>query len=82
MEHRRSLRPLSDVDRGILELERAWGGSSGGQEAKFAEARSILGLSPHAYVLILTGLVNDPAAEKHAPDVIARLRHVRGTATP
>lgn len=77
MEHRRRLRALSERDRGVLELERAWGSRVGAQTSKFAEAEASLGLSPQAYVLILSGLVNDPAAAEFAPDVINSLRHTR-----
>lgn len=82
MQHRRRLLSLSDRDRGVLELERTWGSSLTGQQAKFAEAQANLGLSPQAYSLILSGLVNDPAAEEFAPDVIATLRHTLAAAFP
>lgn len=80
MQHRRRLPPLSDRDRGVLQLERTWGSALTGQQAKFAEAQACYGLSPHAYSLILSGLVNDPAAAEFAPDVIAALRHARAAA--
>lgn len=74
MQHRRRVSALSTLDRDVLELERTWGGGANVQRAKFADAQSRLGLSPHAYVLILRALVDDPTAEQFAPDVIARLR--------
>ncbi len=77
MEHRRRVRPLSDRDRGVLDIERTWGGAPGAQQSKFEQAWDSLGLNAHAYSLILSGLVNDPAAAEFAPDVIDRLRHRR-----
>ncbi len=82
MQHRRRLLALSDRDRGVLELERTWGSALTGQQAKFAEAQAVFGLSPQAYSLILSGLVNDPAAAEFAPDVIDALRHTRAAAFP
>lgn len=82
MQHRRRVRTLSDRDRGVLDLERTWGSSHNGQPAKFAEAQASLGLTPQAYALILSGLINDSAAAEFAPDVIATLRRTRAAALP
>lgn len=82
MQHRRRLDPLSARDRGVLELERTWGSSHDGPPAKFAQAQASLGLTPQAYALVLSGLVNDSAAADFAPDVIATLRRTRPAALP
>ncbi|WP_226347041.1 DUF3263 domain-containing protein [Agilicoccus flavus] len=78
MEIRRRSRPaLSRRDQGVLDLERRFGHAAATADMKFAEAERTLGLTRAGYMLVLTALVEDPAAQAHDPETIAKLRAVR-----
>ncbi|WP_435192604.1 DUF3263 domain-containing protein [Streptomyces sp. NRRL F-5630] len=66
--------PLSPLDRDVLALE---GESFAGPGAKERAVRERLGMSPTRYYQLLNALLDDPAAEAHAPVTVHRLRRVR-----
>ncbi|MFJ4435050.1 DUF3263 domain-containing protein [Streptomyces sp. NPDC088923] len=66
--------PLSARDRDVLALE---GESFAGPGAKERAVRERLGMSPTRYYQLLNALLDDPAAEAHAPVTVHRLRRVR-----
>ncbi|EFL00750.1 MULTISPECIES: DUF3263 domain-containing protein [unclassified Streptomyces] len=66
--------PLSARDRDVLALE---GESFTGPGAKERAVRERLGMSPTRYYQLLNALLDDPAAEAHAPVTVHRLRRVR-----
>ena len=68
---------LSERDRAVLDIERAWWRHAG---AKEAAVRDRLGLSSTRYYQALNRLLDDPAALEHAPAVVMRLRRLRAPA--
>lgn len=65
---------LSDVDREILELERRWVEHAGRRDAVVRER---FGLTPAGYHQQLNRIIDEPAAEAHAPRLVRRLRRLR-----
>ncbi|MCK1795306.1 DUF3263 domain-containing protein [Streptomyces sp. XM4193] len=65
---------LDARDRAVLALERrGWPGPG----AKERAVREQLGLSPTRYYQLLNALLDDPAAARHDPVTVNRLRRVR-----
>ena len=67
---------LSDLDREILEFEQDWVSHAGAKEAAL-QAR--FALTPTGYHQLLNRLIDNPAAEAHAPRLVRRLRRLRTT---
>jgi hypothetical protein len=65
---------LSERDRAVLDIERAFWRHAG---AKEAAVRERLGLSPARYYQVVNRLADDPAAVAAEPAVTARLRRLR-----
>ncbi|WP_116113617.1 DUF3263 domain-containing protein [Austwickia chelonae] len=78
---RRRARGLSNRDRAVIDLEREWGQAPQVQDYK-SEAARTLGLSPSGYALVLSALIDDPAALEYDPETISRLRQVRQMRRP
>ncbi len=66
---------LSDQDRVVLALESGGGQPRGG--AKERRIREELHMSPTRYYQLLNALLDDPAALRHDPVTVNRLRRVR-----
>jgi len=66
---------MTDLDRAILEFERAYP-TWLHQGAREAEVRERFGLSPTAYHQRLVALLRDPEAEAAEPATVRRLRRV------
>ena len=65
---------LDARDRAVLAMEgQGWPGPG----AKERAIRERLGLSPTRYYQLLNALLDDPAAARHAPVTVNRLRRVR-----
>lgn len=65
---------LSARDRAVLAMERrGWPGPG----AKERAIRERLGLSPTRYYQLLNALLDDPAAARHDPVTVNRLRRLR-----
>lgn len=65
---------LDEVDLAVLAMERRnWPGPG----AKERAVREELGISPTRYYQLLNALLDDPAAARHAPVTVNRLRRVR-----
>ncbi|WP_370326968.1 DUF3263 domain-containing protein [Euzebya sp.] len=67
-------RELSDRDRAVLDFERDWTAHQGG---KLAAIAATFGFSPTRYYQVLAELVDSPAAERHDPLLVRRLRRRR-----
>lgn len=65
---------LSDLDREILEFEQDWVSHAG---AKESEVQARFALTPTGYHQLLNRLIDNPAAEDHAPRLVRRLRRRR-----
>ncbi len=66
--------PLSERDRAVLDLERAWWTLDGSKEDAI---RRRLDLSPTRYYQVLNGLLESPEAVAYDPLVVHRLRRRR-----
>ena len=67
---------LSDLDREILEFEQDWVTHAG---AKDEAVRARFDLTPTGYHQLLNRIIDNPAAEAHAPRLVRRLRRRRAT---
>jgi Protein of unknown function (DUF3263) len=65
---------LSDLDREILAFEQDWATHAGAKEDAVQERFS---LTPTGYHQLLNRLIDNPAAEAHAPRLVRRLRRRR-----
>ena len=65
---------LTDLDREILEFEQDWVTHAGAKEVAVQERFS---LTPTGYHQLLNRLIDNPAAEAHAPRLVRRLRRLR-----
>lgn len=65
---------LSDTDRAILVLERAWWRNAGSKEQRI---RAEFGWSATRYYQRLNELLDEPAALEAEPMVVRRLQRVR-----
>ncbi len=65
---------LTDLDREILAFEEDWVTHAG---AKDTAVRERFDLSPTGYHQLLNRLIDNPAAESHAPRLVRRLRRLR-----
>ncbi len=65
---------LTERDRRILELEREWWTDV---SVKRSEITDELGISTSRYYELLNELIESPAAERHDPLVVHRLRRMR-----
>jgi hypothetical protein len=65
---------LSERDKRVLDLERAWWQSSGTKEAAIRER---LGISPTRYYALLAELAASPDARAYDPLVVHRVRRSR-----
>lgn len=68
---------LSNRDKAVIDLEREWGQTQQVQEYKLEAAMKTLGLSPGGYALVLSGVIDDPAAMGYDPETVQRLRQIR-----
>jgi Protein of unknown function (DUF3263) len=67
--------PLSDRDRFILELERAYQGRT---DEKHVVVFATYGWLPLRYRQVLNAIIDDPAAIVYDPELVYRLRRLRG----
>jgi hypothetical protein len=67
--------PLSDRQRAILDLERAWWTETG---SKRDAIRDRLGLSPARYYALLAPLLDSEEAATYDPLLVRRLQRQRG----
>lgn len=65
---------LSDLDREILAFEEDWVTHAG---AKDSAVRERFDLTPTGYHQLLNRIIDNPAAEAHAPRLVRRLRRRR-----
>ncbi|WP_369369934.1 DUF3263 domain-containing protein [Promicromonospora sp. Populi] len=65
---------LSDRDRDVLAFERRWWKYAG---AKEEAARELFDLTATRYYQVLNTLIDSPAALKHDPMLVTRLRRLR-----
>ena len=65
---------LGERDRAVLDFESRWWLYPGPKDRAI---RDYLGISATRYYQVLRRLMDDPAAEEHAPLTIRRLRRVR-----
>ena len=65
---------LSDRDRDVLAFERRWWKYGG---AKEEAARELFDLTATRYYQVLNTLIDSPAALKHDPMLVTRLRRLR-----
>lgn len=65
---------LSDLDREILAFEEDWVTHAG---AKDTAVRERFDLTPTGYHQLLNRIIDNPAAEAHAPRLVRRLRRLR-----
>jgi hypothetical protein len=65
---------LSDLDREILAFEEDWVTHAG---AKDTAVRERFDLTPAGYHQLLNRIIDNPAAEAHAPRLVRRLRRLR-----
>ena len=65
---------LGERDRAVLDFESRWWLYPGPKDRAI---RAHLGISATRYYQVLRRLMDDPAAEEHAPLTIRRLRKVR-----
>jgi hypothetical protein len=65
---------LSDLDREILAFEEDWVTHAG---AKDTAVREKFDLTPAGYHQLLNRIIDNPAAEAHAPRLVRRLRRLR-----
>ena len=67
---------LTDLDREILAFEADWVTHAG---AKDSAVREKFDLTPTGYHQLLNRIIDNPAAEAHAPRLVRRLRRLRAT---
>ncbi len=65
---------LTDLDREILAFEQDWVAHAG---AKDTAVREKFDLTPAGYHQLLNRIIDNPAAEAHAPRLVRRLRRLR-----
>lgn len=65
---------LDDLSRAILTFESEWPKHTGEKEEAM---RARLSMEPARYYQLLARLVDEPAAQAHAPLLIGRLRRLR-----
>lgn len=65
---------LSERDRQILEFEKSWWRFDGSKEEA---VRELFGLSATRYYQVLNVLIDTPAALRHEPMLVKRLRRMR-----
>jgi hypothetical protein len=65
---------LTDLDREILAFEQDWVAHAG---AKDTAVRERFDLTPAGYHQLLNRIIDNPAAEAHAPRLVRRLRRLR-----
>ena len=65
---------LTDLDREILAFEEDWVAHAG---AKETAVRERFDLTPAGYHQLLNRIIDNPAAEAHAPRLVRRLRRRR-----
>ena len=65
---------LTDLDREILAFEQDWVAHAG---AKDFAVRDRFDLTPTGYHQLLNRIIDNPAAEAHAPRLVRRLRRRR-----
>ena len=65
---------LTDLDREILAFEQDWVAHAG---AKDTAVRDRFDLTPAGYHQLLNRIIDNPAAEAHAPRLVRRLRRLR-----
>lgn len=65
---------LTDLDREILAFEQDWVTHAG---AKDTAVRERFDLTPAGYHQLLNRIIDNPAAEAHAPRLVRRLRRLR-----
>ena len=65
---------LTDLDREILAFEQDWVAHAG---AKDTAVRERFDLEPAGYHQLLNRIIDNPAAEAHAPRLVRRLRRLR-----
>jgi Protein of unknown function (DUF3263) len=65
---------LTDLDREILAFEEDWITHAG---AKDSAVRERFDLTPTGYHQLLNRIIDNPAAEAHAPRLVRRLRRLR-----
>ena len=65
---------LDDLDREILEFERDWVEHAGSKDTALRER---FDLTPTRYHQLLNAIIDLPAAEAHAPQLVRRLRRHR-----
>lgn len=67
---------LSERDRQILAFERQWWRYAGAKEQAI---RDLFGMSATRYYQVLNALIDEPAALRHDPMLVKRLRRLRAT---
>lgn len=67
-------RPLTESERAILEFEASWWTLSGPKDANI---RAQLGIAPSTYRRALSVLIDLPAAFRHDPLTVTRVRKAR-----
>ena len=72
-------RPLTELERRILEMEGRTFRHVGGKERRIREE---LGLTPTAYLVRLNRILDEPAALREAPALVHRLRARREKGGP
>lgn len=65
---------LTELDREILAFEQDWVAHAG---AKDTAVRDRFDLTPAGYHQLLNRIIDNPAAEAHAPRLVRRLRRLR-----
>jgi len=65
---------LDELHRAVLDLERRWWQRGGQKELAIRER---FGMSPARYYQVLNGLLDSPAALRHDPLLVGRLRRLR-----
>jgi hypothetical protein len=65
---------LTDLDREILAFEEDWVTHAGAKESAL---RDRFDLTPAGYHQLLNRIIDNPAAEAHAPRLVRRLRRLR-----
>lgn len=72
--HENSAQQLSERDAAVLDFEKSWWMS---RSSKEQEIRERFGLSTARYYQILNCLIDEPAALRHDPLLVKRLRRLR-----
>lgn len=74
IQHETQHSELSERDAAILDFENSWWSAPQGKDV---EIRERFGISSALYHQILNGLLDDPAALRHQPMLVKRLRRLR-----